>query len=88
MTESCSNKTIEYTYGTDFPEFQILKFFLKLIELLWNFKTASLLISSLIPENFNSISSAVFEISYIKILNIRKVSFLTAQVQLGYIALK
>ena len=27
MTESCSNETIEYTYGTDFPEFQILKFF-------------------------------------------------------------
>ena len=21
MTESCSNKTIEYTYGADFPEF-------------------------------------------------------------------
>ena len=27
MTESCSNKTIEYTYGTDFPEFQISKIF-------------------------------------------------------------
>ena len=27
MIESCSNKTIEYTYGTDFPEFQILKIF-------------------------------------------------------------
>ena len=27
MTESYSNKTIEYTYGTDFPEFQILKIF-------------------------------------------------------------
>ena len=29
MSESCSNKAIEYTYGTDFPEFQILKFFLQ-----------------------------------------------------------
>ena len=27
MTESYSNKTIEYTYGTDFPEFQILILF-------------------------------------------------------------
>ena len=27
MTKSCSNKTIEYTYGVDFPEFQILKIF-------------------------------------------------------------
>ena len=27
MTESYSNKTIEYTYGTNFPEFQILKIF-------------------------------------------------------------
>ena len=23
MTKSCSNKTIEYTYGANFPEFQI-----------------------------------------------------------------
>ena len=27
MSESCSNKTIEYTYGTDFPKCQILKIF-------------------------------------------------------------
>ena len=67
MIESCSNKTIEYTYGTDFPEFQILNFLLKLIGLLWNFKTDSLLTPSLIPENLNSISSVVFEISYVKI---------------------
>ena len=33
MGKSCSNKTIEYTYGTDFPEFHILKLFLKLIRL-------------------------------------------------------
>ena len=62
-----SYKTIEYTYGTNFPEFHIFKFFLKLIGLLWNFKTASLLTPSLIPENFNSIGSVVFEISYVKI---------------------
>ena len=34
MIESCSHKTIEYTYGTDFTEFHIFKFFLKLIVLL------------------------------------------------------
>ena len=34
ITESCSNKTIEYTYGTDMPEFQIFNIFLKLIGLL------------------------------------------------------
>ena len=50
-----------------------LKIFLKLIGLLWNFKTASLLTPSLIPENFNSIGSVVFEISYVKILKIRKI---------------
>ena len=27
MTESYSNMTIEYIYGTDFPEFQILILF-------------------------------------------------------------
>ena len=68
MIESCSNKTIGHTYGTDFPEFHIFLNFLKLIGLLWNFKTASLLTPSLIPENFNSIGSVVFEISYVKIL--------------------
>ena len=67
MTEPCSHMTIEYTYGTDFPEFHIYKFFLKLIGLLSNFKTASLLTPSLIPENFNSIGLVVFEISYVKI---------------------
>ena len=79
---SCSNKTIEYIYGTDFPEFQILKFFLNLIGLFWNFKTASLLTPSLIPENFNSIGPVVFEISDVKILKMRSF-ILTAQVQLG-----
>ena len=86
MIESCSYKTIECTYGTDFPEFDISKIFLKLIGLLWNFKTASLLTPFLIPENFSSIGPVVFEISYVKILKMRKmrkVSFLTAQVQLG-----
>ena len=67
MSKSCSNKTIEYTYGTDFPEFHISTIFLKLIGLLWNFKTTSLLIPSLIPESFKSIGSVVFEISYVKI---------------------
>ena len=72
MTESCSHRTIEYTYGTDFPEFHIFKFFLKHIRLLWNFETASLLTPSLISENFNSIGSVVFEISHVKILKMRK----------------
>ena len=27
MTESCSNKTLEYTYGADFPEVKIVKHF-------------------------------------------------------------
>ena len=75
MSKTCSNKTIEYTYGTDFPEFHISTIFLKLVGLLWNFKTASLLIPSLIPETFNSIGSVVFEISHVKILKMRKVSF-------------
>ena len=33
MIKSCSNKTIGHTYGTDFPEFHIFEFFLKLIGL-------------------------------------------------------
>ena len=41
MSESCSNKTIEYTYGTDFPEFQILKFFSNLLNC---FETLKLLV--------------------------------------------
>ena len=67
MIESCSNKTIGHTYGTDFPEFDILTSFLKLDGLLWNLKTASLLTPSLIPEHFSSIGSVGFEISYVKI---------------------
>ena len=34
IIESCSNKTIGHTYGTDFPEFHIFGFFLKLDGLL------------------------------------------------------
>ena len=59
------------------------KYFLNLLGLLLNFKTASLLTLSLIPENFNSIGLEVFEISHVKTLKMRKVSVLTTQVQLG-----
>ena len=31
MTESYFNNTIEYTYGTNFPEFQIVNFFLNFL---------------------------------------------------------
>ena len=60
-------KAKKYIYDVIFLEFHIFGFFLKLIGLLWNFKTTSLLTPSLTPENFNSIGSVVFEISYVKI---------------------
>ena len=60
-------KEKEYIYDVILLEIHIFRFFLKLIRLLWNFKTASLLTPSLTPENFNSIGSVVFEISYVKI---------------------
>ena len=68
-------KAKEYIYDVIFLEFHIFRFFLKLIRLLWNFKTASLLTPSLIPENFNSIGSVVTKILYAKILKMRKFSF-------------
>ena len=68
ITKSYSNKTIEYTYGANFPEFQIETFFLNLLGLLWIFKTTSLLTPSIIPENFNSIGSVVSKISHVKTL--------------------
>ena len=65
-------KAKEYIYDVIFSEFHILTFFLKLIGLLLNFKTASLLSPSLTPENFNSIGSVVTEISYAKISENKK----------------
>ena len=68
MIESHSNKTIEYTYGTDFPAFQILILFTQSSRIALKLKTASLLTPSLIPENFNSIGSVILEISHVKTL--------------------
>ena len=55
-----------YTSGDNHPEFLLLGFILNLIRLLCNFKTASLWTPSIMPENFSSIGSVVFEISYVK----------------------
>ena len=66
MIGSYSNKTIIYTYSNGYPEFLILDFILKLIRLLWNFKTASLLTPSIIPESFSSIDPVVSKISHVK----------------------
>ena len=77
-------KAKEYIYDVIFLEFHIFRFFLKLIRLLWNFKTASLLTPSLIPENFNSIGSVVTEISVCQNIENEKIFILTAQVHIVY----
>ena len=50
-----SYKDKEYIYDVVFPEFLVLIFYLKIIRMFWNFKTAMLLIPFIIPENFNPI---------------------------------